>query len=101
MGASADAVEDAVAQEREQSEYDVYEDNMQSLGIFLLLATQWRVLAGGLGRAVWLGIDYSSIPPVLDMLEVPVAERAAIFGDLRLMERAALPVLNRKRDSDE
>lgn len=98
MGVSAEAIEDAAQQEREQGAFDVYEDNMQSLGLFLILVTQWRVLAGGLGRAVWLGIDYVSIPPVLDMLGIPVAERAAIFGDIRLMERAALPVLNRKRD---
>ena len=100
MGVSAEAIEDAAQQEREQGAFDVYEDNMQSLGIFLILVTQWRVLAGGLGRAVWLGIDYCSIPPVLDMLGVPAAERAAIFGDLRLMERAALPMINRKRDAE-
>lgn len=44
-----------------------------------------------------LGIDYSAIEPVLRLRQIDAARWPALFDDLRVMERAALKVIN-KRD---
>ena len=58
--------------------------------VFAALGTQWRV--GGMGSVI--GLDYAAIPPVLRMLRVKPAAWPELFGDLRVMERAALAQMN-------
>lgn len=60
-----------------------------SLSAFLACQTQWRV-GIGMSAMLWLGLDYGAVKLVLDDLDAP----RGTFTDLRLMEAAALPVLN-------
>lgn len=67
---------------------------------FLALTSQWRLMQSAMGPVVWLGIDYTAIPPVFDLLGVAGERRRELFGDLRVMEAAARVELNRKGDGD-
>ena len=58
------------------------------------MATQWRV-AVGMGGAVYLGLDYSAVCALMQLLDLP--KPAELFADLQAMESAALRELNRKR----
>lgn len=89
-----------VDEEREQEAFDVYADNWESVGAFALLETQWR-LAVGATRVVWLGLDYGSVPVILDALGVTGDRRRELFADLRVMERAALAVRNEQADASD
>ena len=67
----------------------VWADNWPAVTVFLALATQWRVLLG-MGGLVWLGLDYAAVDVVMRRLAVP----EGAFADIRIMEAAALPILN-------
>lgn len=82
-----------LAEEAVADEFVLYEDNVEIDRAFRALSTQWRVVVGPVG-ALWLGLDYGSVPAVLDLLDVPPERRAEVFSGVRLMEAAALPVLN-------
>jgi hypothetical protein len=78
---------------------DVHEDNWRFVEVFRALQTQWRVIAG-FHRVTYQGLDYAAIPAVLSMLRISSAQRAETFAAIRVMERAALPILNRSPDDD-
>lgn len=73
--------------------FEIYAENAEIVGAFLSLATQWRVIVG-FGGAMWQGLEYASIPVVLSALAIE--DRAGAFAGLRIMEAAALRVLNEK-----
>lgn len=74
--------------------FEVWPENAQAVEIFTYyLATQWRMVAGMSVAAI--GLDYAKVWRLLRDLRVP--KRRAMFEDLVVMERAALPVLNRPR----
>lgn len=67
-------------------------NNWESFTAFIACQTQWRMLAGMAG-VLWTGLDYGSCKLVLD-------DRNAtqdVFSDVRIMESAALPILNEVR----
>lgn len=73
----------------EEEATNVFADNWTSLSAFVSVATQWRVVATMAGL-IWIGLDYPAVKIVLDHLDMP----AHVFDDLRIMENAALSVLN-------
>lgn len=66
--------------------------NWPSLLAFLVCQTQWRVVATMSGL-IWLGLDYAAARGALDEAGLPIARMA----DLRVIEAAALPILNEAR----
>lgn len=79
--------------------FAVYRDNLPTVLCFAALATQWRVIAGGLGAAVYQGLDYSAITPLfLRTHGIERKHEAEVFMGLRIMEAAALPILNARKD---
>lgn len=66
--------------------------NWPSLIAFLLCQTQWRVLAT-MGGLIWQGLDHGAARAALDELGLPVSR----MSDIRVMEAAALPILNEAR----
>lgn len=96
----ADQIAAAAAAEREDADDDdgddagaceIWPDNWAALRLFLAVETQWRVQLG-VGVVVHLGLDYAALEAAMRMSGV--ADPAAMFADLRAMERAALPILN-------
>lgn len=57
------------------------------------MTTQWRI---GMNGAT--GLDYSSLPAVMDMLGLEGEDRSQAFRDVRVMEREALAVMAEARE---
>lgn len=72
--------------------FEVFEENWPAVEIFLRLATQWRL--GAMGGV--FGLDYAAVEAVLRMLRTDNPRE--IFDSIQVMEYAALPVLNEKKD---
>ncbi|MGV1769317.1 DUF1799 domain-containing protein [Agrobacterium vitis] len=64
--------------------------NWESLMAFLACDTQWRVVGVGLGGMIWIGLDYSACDVVFRRGKYT----DPVWDDLRVMEEAALPILN-------
>jgi len=64
--------------------------NWDSLLAFLACDTQWRVVGVGLGGMIWIGLDYVACDVVFRRGKY--ADH--VWDDLRVMEEAALPILN-------
>ena len=99
MGAPLEAIDQAVAaEEARDPPFEVHDDNERIVELFLALGTQWRVVAVPMGGIVRQGIEYSAVEPALRMLGTKRNEWPEIFAGLRIMEDAALAVLNAKAD---
>ena len=71
--------------------FGVWAINWQAVTGFLTLETQWRV-AGTPAGLCWLGIDHTAAAAVLRGRSR--RRFRALLADLRIMEAAALPILN-------
>lgn len=67
----------------------MWPENVEALGLFLALQTQWRV-ASGMGGVMRTGLDYGAIAPTLRMLGLPRARERELFEALQVMESAFL-----------
>lgn len=75
-------------------DFEIWEENMDSAGLFFALATQWRVVSGRAGL-MFLGLDYAAVRALISLEFKPSAKKARrLMRDLMDMEAAALPVLN-------
>lgn len=72
--------------------FAVWPENTETLNVFLALNRCWRI---GELNGRYLGLDRPSIESTMRMMQIPRKRHAEIFGDLRVMEHAALEVLNR------
>lgn len=83
----ADDVPAARPQTDHSDEIEIMPANWNSLRAWLACETQWRVVAT-MGGMIWLGLDYAAVDVVLRRSQSP----EDVFGDLRVMEAAALDV---------
>lgn len=74
---------------------EVWEENWLSFRVFESLGTQWNV-AVGMSGLYHAGINYLALPIVMRRYKVPHEDRDRVFDDIRLMERAAREVLNKR-----
>ncbi len=77
---------------QDQPAIDVLYENRRAVEVFLALSSQWRI--GPLGGG-WIGLEYSSLEATMRMLGVKRIRDT--FHKVRVMEGAALAILNRKR----
>lgn len=77
----------------EEVELVLPEDCRPPVLAFLRAATQWTWITPGMGRPFPIGFNYPGVEASLRMAGVPCTPE--LFADLRLMERAALPLLAR------
>ena len=73
--------------------FEVWPENEDAVRLFLALSTQWRFAGGG----VVTGLIYASAEAVMRMRGVKRAKMPVLFDALRVMEGAALDVLNGKK----
>ncbi|MEP2707773.1 MAG: DUF1799 domain-containing protein [Roseibium sp.] len=78
----------------EPETFDVMRCNWKSVSSFLVLETQWRVIAGG-QCLVWTGLDYPAAAAAFKGRSQRAWTR--LLADLKSMEGAALPILNGDR----
>ena len=77
-------------------DFQVEEENWQSLIVFLSCQTQWnRDFAGMDATLVWKGLNYPSVETVIRMEGHKGEKAKEIFRDIQVMEAAALPILNK------
>ena len=80
----------------EQSvEVEIWPDNVPATNTFIAMGTQWRM-----GPAGATGMDYGPLPGVMDMLGIDLPERTDTFECLRVMEIAALKIIEQERDKN-
>lgn len=73
-------------------DFEVWPENWDALELFLRLQTQWKT--GAMGGI--FGLDYAGLEAVMRMLGIEQKEE--MFAKIQVMEFAALPVLNKKKD---
>lgn len=69
---------------------EVFPENEQAFLLFTSLSTQWR--ASGFG---YTGLDYNVLFHKLDRMNLSFDDYESIEDDVRVMEHAALKVLNK------
>lgn len=74
--------------------HQVWPENWPAVQVFAALQTQWAV--AGMGNTV-IGLRYEALPTVFDLLRVKRRQRPELFDALRVMESAALEVLNKRQ----
>lgn len=74
-----------------ETDFLVLPDNWPAFAAFNALSTQWRYSFGGPS-----GLDYGVVPDVLKLHQIPEADWRDVFDSIRVMERVALEVMNRK-----
>lgn len=77
---------------RESVAIEVWPEHWTAYQVFLAMGTQWRI-----GPSGPTGLEYQSLPIVMEMLDVDQAERAELFGQIRVMEYEALSVMNERK----
>lgn len=70
---------------------EVWPENWQAVCLFCDLRTQWRT--GGMGGVI--GLDYNVLFRKMDRLALTAEEYDQLEADVRVMECAALPLLNK------
>ena len=81
--------------DRQAEDYEIWQENLTTLRVFLALSTQWNVIAG-LASVSTRGLKYESVKDVLELMDVARAEWPEVFDGLRVMEAAALKVFHNK-----
>lgn len=91
MGAPAAVLEQARAAAARRQDCPILPCNVDAVRVFYALSTQWRTVSGMAGAAL-VGLDYTAVPTVLRLLNLPRKTWPAVFDALRVMEAAALEV---------
>jgi len=68
--------------------FEVWPENWEAVVLFCRLSTQWKLGAFG----GFIGLDYVAVDATMRLLKIRQRER--LFGQIQLMESAALAVLN-------
>lgn len=74
----------------EDDAFEVWPENWQAVELFTILETQWYV---GLGGAT--GLNYLVALELIDRMKLDQTDADLLFADLRAMEKAALPMMNK------
>lgn len=101
MGLSPADIGRARADRADTSEagFGVLRENWLSFEVFCALGTQWRIVSG-FGGGYYEGLDYAAITrDFMGAMGVKKRRRKRVFNDLRIMEAAALEILNERASS--
>lgn len=74
-------------------DFEIWQDNLPALEIFLACNKQWRILTGG-DKPWYQGLRYLEVEAVLRLKRVK--DKAAVFADVQVMEEAAMIALNER-----
>lgn len=73
-------------------DYEVWQENIESVECFLACRTQWKLLSSHVGKPVVLGLEYAGV--ILMLRSMKMKNWREVFADIQVMEWAALEVLN-------
>ena len=77
-------------QERVEKDFEVWEENWESVMFFIKMMTQWRTTMGGV-----IGLDYSVLQMLFDLYDID--NRKEIFENIQVMEQEAMLHMNKER----
>lgn len=89
-GAPPHVIEALEQKEEQDNAFGVWPENWPTVVFFLTVQTQWRY--GAMGG--YLGLDYSAIDVMIRYRQMDVTPE--MFEGMQLMERTAIPILNKK-----
>lgn len=88
---------DDIPPDEDDGSFEVWEVNWEILRVFLSAQTQWRKeYAGMSGHPVWHGLRYGEIETLIRLMGLQ-SKALEIFEGVQLMERTALPILNKPK----
>lgn len=76
-------------------EHEIWPENYRAWELFCFMQSQWRVA----GMGGFLGLDYNVLFKKMDRMQLSRDEYDQLEDDIRAMEFAALPVLNKQPDA--
>jgi hypothetical protein len=96
FGAPEEVIHDTLeSQVEDDGPCEVWEENWDTLMVFLALQTQWRrEIPAMSGQMIWHGLRYTEAEVVIRMMGHQKQQKD-IFDGLRVMESTALPILNK------
>ena len=96
FGAPEEVIHDTLeSQVEDDGQCEVWEENWDTLMVFLALQTQWRrEIPAMSGQMIWHGLRYTEAEVVIRMMGHQKQQKN-IFDGLRVMESTALPILNK------
>lgn len=80
---------DAQLPEREQSNFEVWPENVEAVQLFVRSSTQWRMGPGGP-----VGLDYLAVFRIMELYDIK--DQQVTFEKLQVMEMAALVKINER-----
>ena len=97
-GAPQEVIDAAKKKSKPNEEvFEVWEDNWESFLFFLDVSNQWFV-ESGFNEREYLGLNYPSIESIIRTFQpVKKNKRQGLYRDLRTIELAALPILNKRK----
>lgn len=78
-------------------DYQVWQENILTVQLFVALGSQWRVIAGMAG-IVYQGLNYEAVQSTLSMMGIKRKKWPELLDGLQVMEAAALKVMNNKEE---
>lgn len=79
--------------------FEVFEENWDTVQVFIACQTQWRKEVPGMGGSLlWHGLRYPDCECVIRNMGFKGAKCKEIFLGLQVMERASLPILNKPKN---
>lgn len=73
--------------------FEVWPENADTVAVFVGMETQWNVVATA-KRLMAIGLRYEALREIWQVCGVKPKRRAEVMRGLRVMELAALPLLN-------
>lgn len=71
-----------------EEEVELWAVNAEAFSVFNSMSTQWRA-----GMSGATGLDYTSLPIVMDLEGIDADDRKQVFRDVRTMEQEALKTM--------
>lgn len=76
-----------------EESFGLWAEHEPAWSAWCAVSSQWRVAVGGLGGAVWLGLDFAAARVGLDLAGLQVSPQ--VWTEMRLIEAGAQEELNR------
>jgi hypothetical protein len=88
----------ALEERNKRATTGIWPEHWHAVTVLTTMATQWLVVAG-MGGIAWTGMDYSSLPTVIEATKSSMPRRlrkrlAELLPQLQVMERVVLRIRN-------
>ncbi|AKU21873.1 DUF1799 domain-containing protein [Massilia sp. NR 4-1] len=82
--------------QRPEPVFELWPENETTFDVFSALANQWKVVINWTGNIHFQGLDHQAVRATMELMGIAHEKWPEIFAGLRIMEKAARPILNEK-----